>query len=334
MRIGIIGLGRQGWRLAKAIKEAGDVLVVGATEKKCKNSQIFADNFKCEIINNWQELVKRDDIEAIVICTPPSLHAKMSIAALKNNKNVFCEKPLALSSDEAQEIIKEAQKRNLKLKCGFNLRHHPAVVKAKERVDKGLIGKPFLIRCCYGIGGRKGYEKDWRAKKEISGGGQLMDQGVHIIDLSRWFLGEFNQVFGTLSTNFWKISPLEDNAFFILGTDKNQTSFCHASWTQWKNLFSFEIYGELGYIKIEGLGGSYGTEKFIFGKRDFDSPFSEEIIEFRGEDQSWLCEWQEFTSAIKEDRQPLGNGYDGLKSLDIVEAIYKSAKTKKMIKLN
>ncbi len=333
MRVGIIGPGRQGWRRAKVIKEGGDKIIMMAAEMKDKNAKLFSQSFGCEITDNWKDLVKRKDIDAVLICTPPNLHAEMAIAALKTKKHVLCEKPIALNVKQAEAILREVKKSGYKLKCGFNLRHHPAIALAKKMVDKGLIGELMFIRCRYGIAGRKGYEKDWRMKKEISGGGQLMDQGVHILDLSRWFLGEFSEVFGSLSINFWKISPLEDNVFFILRTEKAQTSFCHISWTQWKNLFSFEIYGKDGYLAIEGLGKSYGPEKLIFGKRDFRKPFSQKIIKFGNKDCSWLEEWKEFISAIKKDRQPLGNGQDGLEAVKLVENIYKSAEQEKVIKL-
>jgi predicted dehydrogenase len=159
----------------------------------------------------------------------------------------------------------------------------------------------------------------------ISGGGELMDQGMHVIDLCRWFMGEFNQVFGMTTTSFWNTAPVEDNAFALLHTERGQIASFHVSWTQWKNLFSFELLGKDGYIIIEGLGGSYGTERAILGRRAFLKPFREVTIEFRGEDQSWDEEWKEFSSAIKENREPLGNGKDGLEALRLAQAIYESA---------
>ncbi len=333
MKVGIIGLGCQGRRLAKAVKEAGDSLIVAAEERENDNSRLFAKTFGCEIVYDWREIIKRDDVEVIIVCTPPNLHREMVISALRAGKHVLCEKPLALNVKEAQEMMDEAKKNDRKLKCGFNLRHHPAIAQAKKWVDEGRIGEILFVRGVYGIGGREGYEKDWRMKKEISGGGQLMDQGVHILDLSHWFLGDFSEVFGSISTNFWEIAPLEDNVFFVLKTKKDQTSFCHVSWTQWKNLFSFEIYGKEGYLAIKGLGGSYDPEKLIFGKRDFKKPFTEEIIDFRGEDKSWLEEWKEFALAIKENRQSLISGSDGLEAVKLAEAVYDSAQKKQTIKL-
>ena len=146
---------------------------------------------------------------------------------------------------------------------------------------------------------------------EISGGGQLMDQGMHVLDLSRYFLGEFTEAFGTAQTAFWNIAPLEDNVFAILRTGKGQIASFHVSWTQWKNLFSMDLFGREGYISVRGLGGSYGVEKAILGKRDFVKPFSEKIIEYRSGDSSWYEEWHEFVAAIKENRELMGNGLDG-----------------------
>jgi predicted dehydrogenase len=156
---------------------------------------------------------------------------------------------------------------------------------------------------------------------------------MHVIDLSRWFMGEFSEAFGFLATSFWDIAPVEDNAFALLRTEKGQIASFHVSWTQWNNLFSFELFGKDGYIMAEGLGGSYGTERAVLGKRAFLEPFREEVIEFRGEDRSWLEEWQEFVAAIKENRKPLGDGSDGLAAVELAYAVYQSAKTGTVQKL-
>jgi len=175
--------------------------------------------------------------------------------------------------------------------------------------------------CRYGIGGRPGYEKEWRAKAEISGGGQLVDQGVHVLDLCRWFLGDFEEVAGIVATHFWDIAPLEDNAFALLRTGGGQIASLHVSWTQWKPLFSFEVFGRDGYIQVEGLGGAYGTERATLGRRDFQAPFAEETVENRREDASWREEWLEFLAAIAERREPLGSGEDGVAALRLARRV-------------
>jgi len=331
-RAGLIGCGLQGWRRAKAVKEHGDKLVIVADVDEGK-AKALADEVRCEMTTNWEDVVARRDVDVVMVCTPNYLHAPMSMAAMKKGKHVICEKPLARSPKEVEQMISVAEETGMKLKCGFNLRHHPGVQQVRRWFDQGVIGEVDFIRIRYGTGGRPGYDKEWRANKEMSGGGQLMDQGVHAIDLSRWFLGEFSEAFGYISTKFWKNSQVEDNAFCLLRTEKDQIAVIHVSWTQWKNLFSLEIFGYEGYVMVEGLGGSYGTERVILGKSDFSKPFEEQVIEFRGEDVSWREEWKEFISAIEENREPLGNAYDGLEAVRLVYAIYGSAAQGCVVKL-
>jgi predicted dehydrogenase len=332
LRIGLIGCGRQGWRRAPAIRQNGDQLIVVADDDG-ERAKVLADEMRCEVTTDWKSVIARKDIDAVVICTPNIFHAPMSIAALENKKHVLCEKPLGRNPEETQQIVDVVKKTGMILKCGFNIRHHPGVQQARKWFEQGAIGKISFIRARYGIGGRMDYDKDWRADKNVSGGGQLMDQGMHVLDLLHWFLGDFTEAVGFLSTAFWQISPLEDNAFCLLRTEKNQVASIHVSWTQWKNLFSLEIFGQDGYIIIDGLGGSYGVERAILGKRNFSKPFEEKVIEFRGEDISWREEWKEFLSAINENREPLGSAYDGLEAVKLAFAIYDSAAEKRVVKI-
>lgn len=333
MKIGLIGAGLQGKRRAKALEHFGDAQLVIVADADQDRANLLAKKVGCDATTEWEKAVARSDVEIVIVCTPPNLHTTISVEALRSGKHVLCEKPLARTIDEAQWIIDTARVNRVKLKCGLNLRHHSGVQQAKKWLDQNDIGEPIFLRLRYGIGGRPGYEREWRATREISGGGQLMDQGIHAIDLSRWFLGDFTEVFGVLQTGFWDISPLEDNAFVLLRNLKGQVASIHVSWTQWKNLFCLEIFGKEGYTMIEGLGGSYGVEKAILGQRAFLQPFKEESIEFRGDDRSWELEWQEFITAIKENREPLGNAADGLEALKIANAIYESIRTGCMVKI-
>jgi len=332
MRVGLIGAGLQGWRRAPVLKQfpRTEVVIVAAAHQE--TAERLANSIGCQATANWAEVVEKD-LDAVLVCTPPHLHAPISIAAMKTGKHVLCEKPLARSLDEAEEIVKVAQENKVKLKCGFNHRHHPGIQQAREWFDNGIIGELNFLRCRYGICGRPGYEKEWRAKPEIAGGGHLMEQGIHAIDLFRWFLGEFTEVVSFTATRFWDMAPLEDNAFALFRTEKGQVASLHSSLTQWKNLFSFEIFGQDGYILVEGLGASYGTEKVTLGKRALLEPFKEETTEFRGGDRSWYEEWREFVAAIEEDREPLGNGRDGLEALRLVNAVYQSAANSCVVKL-
>ncbi len=330
MNVGIIGCGLQGWRRAKAAIQNNDKIIIVA-DSEANKAKVMATQIGCGISTKWEDVISNKDVEIVVVCSPNHLHAVMSIAALKNRKHVLCEKPLARTVDEAQKMVDTAQSQNVILKCGFNLRHHPAIQLAKKWCQEGRIGELSFLRCRYGTCGRLGYEKDWRCDPNLSGGGELLDQGIHVVDLFRMFGANVYEVTGFIATQYWPIAPIEDNAFALLRTKQGVITSLHVSWTHWRNLFSFEVFGKDGYVQVEGLGGSYGVEKAILGKRSFTEPFREEIVDFRGEDASWSEEWRELVSAVNHNREPQGNGIDGLEALRLVYAIYESNQKKHAI---
>jgi predicted dehydrogenase len=188
------------------------------------------------------------------------------------------------------------------------------------------MGPLMFIRGRYGHGGRVGYDREWRADPEISGGGELLDQGVHLIDLARWFLGEFPVVEGHAETYYWDM-PVDDNAFLSLRTKDNQTAWLQASCSEWKNMFSFEIYGRKGKLQADGLGGSYGLERLSYYQMSPQmGPPETTIWEYPGDDMSWKLELSTFLISIR-DGVARGPGLnDALAALEIVETIYRSSK--------
>ena len=209
------------------------------------------------------------------------------------------------------------------VKVGFNHRFHPALRKARELCDAGELGPLLYVRGRYGHGGRLGYDREWRADPAIAGGGELLDQGVHLIDLSRWFLGDFADVWGQTATYFWNM-PVEDNGFLALRTARGQTAWLHASCTEWKNLFCFEIFGRDGKLQIDGLGGSYGVERLTFYRMlPRMGPPETTIWEYPGEDRSWHAEFAHFRECIAAGQQPSGNLEDAIAALEVVEQVYR-----------
>jgi predicted dehydrogenase len=333
VRVGIVGCGLIGKRRAAVVKAAAheDLIVVADVERA--RAQAVAGEMYCEATTDWRNVVARRDLDAVVVSATNDWLACITVAALEKGKHVLCEKPPGRNAEEARRMMEAARAGGRILKFGFNHRHHKAVCKARELLDQGSVGEPLFIRCRYGHGGRPGYEKEWRANPEVSGGGELLDQGIHAIDLFRWFLGDFHEVFGCTGTWFWNV-PVEDNAFAIFRTRRGQVASLHASWTQWKNLFSFEVFGRDGYLIVEGLGGSYGPERLTWGRRRPESgPPDEERFEFPGPDTSWEAEWWEFVSAIRENREPLANGCDGWQAMRMVEAAYESARIGQIVRL-
>lgn len=329
--VGIVGAGLIGHKRAAVLKDIGGARLVAVADTDFRRAKELAKAFGAEVTSDWTELVLRDDVDVVIVAVPNKFAPAIVIEALRNKKHVLCEKPFGATSKESKLMSKTAARYQRLVKVGFNHRFHPGVFKAKELFDKGAIGKPLFMRARYGHGGRLGMEKEWRFKKEISGGGELLDQGVHVVDLARWFAGDFEEVFGVAQTKFWQ-TRLDDNAFAILKNRQTTVSF-HVSTTNWKNVFSFEIFGELGYLTIEGLGGSYGLETLTLGKRKLEFGVPEiETFEFPV-DTSWQSEWESFVSAICGKRSEIADGVDGYEANRIVEAIYRSSERKRIVKL-
>jgi predicted dehydrogenase len=325
VRVGIVGCGLIGARRTAVALDAGDDVVIVADVAEDRAAAVAA-TAHATWTASWSEVISRSDLDIVVVSTSNDHLAAASIAALRSGKHVLCEKPLGRNSEEASAIVDAARDSGRLLKVGFNHRHHPAIAAAHALVAGGAIGDVFAIRALYGHGGRAGYEHEWRTDRARSGGGELLDQGVHIVDLSRWFIGEIVETQGFLGTFHWPIEPVEDNAFALLRASGGGIVSFHTSWTQWKNTFRFEVLGSDGYVRIDGLGGSYGTERLTVARRNADSsPPTEETTSFEGPDRSWHGEWQEFMTAIAQHRQPVGNGDDGLAAARIIDAIYASA---------
>lgn len=333
MRVGIIGAGYIGEKRAEALNLLNGRTLEIIADIKTGKAKKLAGKYGCRYTDDWREVVGDKKVDVVNVATTNDYLAKISISAIENGKHVLCEKPPGRNLKEALKIAKALKKNCVKLKVGFNHRFHPAMQKAHKMVEKGILGDLFFIRCIYGHGGRKGYGKEWRMIPEISGGGHLVDQGIHIIDLFRWFMGDFKEVFLYKGSFFWE-SRAEDNAFCLLKTGKGKLAQLHTGATQWKNKFLFEIFGKKGFLLIDGLGGSYGVETLVYGnkKRTGKRP-EEKVYRFHKEDFSFLLEWKDFFKTIAGKRNPSGNIEDGIEAMKTVGALYKSAKEKKVIKL-
>jgi predicted dehydrogenase len=258
----------------------------------------------------------------VIVATRHHNLAEITRAAIDLGKHVFVEKPAARKASELQPLMLAAIQRGVKVRVGFNHRYHRAFRKARELFENGELGELMFIRARYGHGGRIGYESEWRANPELSGGGELIDQGIHLIDLSRWFLGEFQDVQGFAHTYYWKM-PVEDNGFLLLKNSKQQVAFLHASCTEWKNLFSMEIYGHKAKLEISGLGGSYGTERLTYYRMLPEmGPPETTTWEYPMSDDSWELELAEFYEDIRLNREPSIGLRDAYEALKIIEYIY------------
>ncbi len=330
--VAIIGAGNIGRIRARVIQASQRAQVKAIADVDLARAQELASVSGASATTDWQSAIRSSDVHAVVVCTPTKFHAQAIESALKAGKHVLCEKPLARSLKEAEAAKQLAQSTGQVLKTGFNYRYMAHVREAKQIINSGALGPLYFLRCRYGHGGRPGYERDWCTDLELSGGGALLEQGIHILDLTRYLLGEPAQVLASDSRFFWNFPDVEDNSFLLLRTLSSQTAEIHVSWTQWINLFSLEIFGRDGYLHLTGRDGHYGPQKLLWGKRQPNhSRPEEQVIEFPPHNDSWELEWQDFMNGIEYGDKPMGNITDGLRALELVEAAYRSSREQRWI---
>ncbi|MCY3024375.1 MAG: Gfo/Idh/MocA family oxidoreductase [Planctomycetota bacterium] len=320
MRVAIVGCGLIGQKRARAL--AGCQLAACA-DVALERAQALAQSLPgTEAAGDWRAVVARPDVDIVIVATTHNVLAEITLAAVNAGKHVLVEKPAARKAAELDEVLAAARRSGVLVRVGFNHRYHRAFRKAREIVESGVLGELLYIRGRYGHGGRLYYEKEWRARPELSGGGELIDQGVHLIDLARWFLGDFTEVQGFARTYFWDMA-VEDNGFLLLKTAGRQVAFLHASCTEWKNLFSFEIFGRDGKLEVAGLGGSYGVERLTHYRMLPElGPPETTSWEYPMGDNSWQVEFAEFLEDIRLRRQPAASLHDAQAALRVVERIY------------
>lgn len=320
MKVAIIGCGLIGQKRAKAL---GPAKLVACVDVVAERAQALGRTAAGAVATtDWRKVIDRRDVDLVIVATTNDVLAEVSTAALRAGKHVLVEKPAARNRRELAAVMAAAQQTGKLVRVGFNHRYHPALLKAHELFTAGGLGEMMFIRGRYGHGGRLGYDQEWRANPALSGGGELLDQGVHLIDLARWFLGDFEEVRGFAHTYFWQM-PVDDNGFMFLKTPRQQVAFLQVSCTEWKNLFSLEIYGRAAKLHIEGLGGSYGVERLSYYKMlPQMGPPETTVWEFPMADRSWELEFLEFVEDIRLNRTPSANLSDAAAALSIVEKIY------------
>ena len=325
IKIGIAGYGKIGQLRAKILSERDDITIVGVFDpikpKKLKTGEFF---------ESFDKLIEAD-IDAVFICAYNTVLAEYTSKALKKGINVFCEKPPAMKTEELGIVFDALKSSGKILKYGFNHRYHYSVMEAKKIVDSGKMGRLLWMRGVYGKAGSIDYNKNWRNYKKYSGGGILIDQGIHMLDLMRYFSNEkFNKINSYITTAYWNIK-VEDNAFVLMQSDNNVIASVHSSATQWRHKFLLEMCFEEGYLNLDGiLSGtrSYAPEKLIIGRREFeDVTFAmgkpKESIVFFENDHSWHLEIEEFMNALngKGDIKE-GTLQDAYDTLSLVQRVY------------
>lgn len=324
-KVGIVGAGFIGRRRAEIAQAHPETAVVLVYDVQPQVAAELAADCGAQVAASWEELVAAE-LDIVVVATTHDALAEISTAALSAGKHVLCEKPMGRNPEEGRMAVAAAEQSGRVLKVGYNHRYHPAIQKVYEVCMAGEIGPLINIRGRYGHGGRPGYDREWRAIPEQAGGGELLDQGAHLIDLAKWLLGDFAEVKGYVETHFWDMKPLEDNAYGLFRTAAGQVASLHVSWTQWKNLFSFEVFGRDGYVSAEGLGRSYGPEHAVVGRRKSAGGAPDiERFDYPEEDRSWELEWGDLLRGIAGGAAPNSAGAEALGTLEWIYRLYRAA---------
>jgi predicted dehydrogenase len=322
LRVAVVGCGLIGQRRAHSLTGAK---MVACADIDISKAQSLAAPMGCAAYDNWREMLDRVPCDIVIVATLHDSLAEITTASIIRDRHVLVEKPAARRRSELEPALAAAAQKGIQVRVGFNHRYHRALRKARELVDDGAVGPLMFVRGQYGHGGRVGYDHEWRADPKLSGGGELIDQGPHLIDLARWFLGDFAEVYGFADTLFWNM-PVDDNCFMLLRTADRRTALLHVSCTEWKNTFSFQIYGKTGKIEIMGLGGSYGVERIAFYRMNPEmGPPETTIWEFPMADDSWTVEFAEFVEDIRLKRTPVAGLPEAMAALDVIEKIYKAS---------
>ena len=327
LRVGIAGYGIVGKRRHHFINEHPNLNVVAVCDQTFPSNYINGQGLKC--YKSAEELLECD-LDILFVCLTNNVAASTTIAGLEKGLHVFCEKPPGMNVEDIKKvIITEQSNPNLKLKYGFNHRYHYSVKEALRIIQSGELGQIINLRGVYGKSRIIPFSGGWRSKRELAGGGILLDQGIHIVDLMRLFCGDFIEVKSFISNDFWK-HEVEDNAYALLKDKLGRVAMLNSSATQWQHKFSLEISLTEGYLELSGIlsgSKSYGEEKIVICKRNEESDngqMESKTIKFLI-DNSWRDEIYEFADAIIHDKKiESGTSNDALETMKLVFSIYYS----------
>ena len=324
IQFGLLGYGKMGKIRHQTLSQMEQCVAHAVYEYNSENAT--PDNLKR--ILSPEELIAMQEIDAVVISVPNYLIKQYVISSLEARKHVFCEKPPGINLPEVLEMKEAMLKSGCKLMFGFNHRHHQSIIKTKEVVDSGRFGKILWMRGRYGKSVPEYFFENWRSQKKLAGGGIFLDQGIHMLDLFMHLVGKFNEVKSFVSNLYWK-GDVEDNVFALFKNDKGQVASLHSTMTQWRHIFSLEIFMEHGYIALNGLktsSNSYGEEKLTIAMNRTKAPaatWTDEEQHIYTIDDSWGRELTIFRDAILEDRPIDTCGVeDAIQLMEMVDKVY------------
>jgi UDP-N-acetylglucosamine 3-dehydrogenase len=324
LRFAVVGVGWFGSKRISALNKIKDASIEWIVDLDKHRGAEAAHNANSKYTPDLSVALDDSRVDCVLVCTPNMDHPRVVIEALRNNKHVLCEKPLARNVSEAQMMLDAAKLSSSFLKTGSNHRYFPNVAKAFDLIKSKKIGDPIFFRGSIGHNGDL-LKGRWFWDADLAGGGTFLDNGCHLLDICRELLGEFNRCMGMVSTTFWPVSPLEDNGFSMYRSSTGRTAMIQSSWVEWYGYMYFEIYGSEGFVIVD----SRRANKTLYGKRGEESTTLFDYSDIAP--RSHELELIDFISHIRDNTQPLPSGYDGLRVLQMVQALYDSSRDGKEI---
>jgi predicted dehydrogenase len=343
VRFGIVGCGVVGALRAQALAALKGTELVCLADPDRERRTRLASRYGCAHRSDASQLLAEPSVEAVIVCTPPDRHREHVLASLASGRPVLCEKPLAPTPEECREMVRDADARRLTLATGFNLRHFPAFARAREALASGAIGELDFVRAYHGHPGGSEFTRDSVHDARVSGGGTLMDNGIHLLDLVRFFLGDVAEVKGYRSQSVWRFPDCEDNGFALLRSTSGRIAMLQSSWTEWRGYGLWvEIYGTRGFTRAsyppmllqlaraEAPGARPRVKRSWF-------PWLQVIERMRSYRwtmvQSFRAELEDFIEAVRSGRPALSSGLDGLLATEIAHAIYRSSQSGECVRV-
>ncbi len=329
LRVGIAGYGVVGKRRHHFIRQRDDMAVVAVCDWVFEDDGAFPDGIA--YFRSWDDLLARD-LDALFVCLTNDVAPTVTVAGLDRGLHVFCEKPPGRTVEDVERVIAaERRHPHLRLKYGFNHRYHDSVRDALEIIESGRFGRVISMRGVYGKSKfiSFGQDCDWRVDRAVAGGGILLDQGIHMVDLMRLFAGrEFAAIHSFVSNDFWG-HTVEDNAYALMRTDDGCVAFLHSTATQWRHRFNLDITLERGGLILSGIlsgSKSYGAETLtVIQPHEDDKGDPREVTTRYNHDPSWPDEIAEFAEAVLGGGDiRFGTSGDALKTMRLVYDIYRA----------
>jgi predicted dehydrogenase len=322
LQVGIAGCGFIGRKRAAAL---GDDRLVGCFDTEPDAAVALANEHDTQACSSLEALLEQE-LDVLVVAVTHDHLAEVAVRGLESGANVVVEKPAGIGIGDVNRIAAATAAAGRLARVGFQHRFYPALARTGEIVRSGRFGEVLFLRARYGHGGRIGYDREWRMDPVRSGGGELVDQGMHLIDLTHWLMGPLPLHSALLRTNYWE-APVEDNAALILGDHEPPNApwaMLHASWTEWKNLFSLEVYCRTGKLAVDGLAKSYGAQTLrIYAMKPELGPPDVEEIAFEPGDVSWEAEWRSVRDAVQSGATELDDLDAARYAWGVVEEAYR-----------